>query len=269
LPTRYLKLTVLLFAVSHGAYAATFEVTDTLTKSRSIFFVELGTAINYLKDYSFSPLNNRSGGLVIKSGFKRSTKHDSRHLYINVDFVKGKFKPSESSFSSSLFVNGNIELGYLMKVANEVRGKPIPLFFGPQYNSLIHYMQWKDMDSWSYLMFHGISIKALAILPLNKTKRYIEAGLSLPLLGNLVRPPYNGYDFYIEQHQENVVKVAFRGKLASWNLYRGVDFRASYRSGFSGRVNFVVTYNFRYQYSNYPSSVNYFQNNITMGFVRR
>jgi hypothetical protein len=255
-----------LFAVSQAAFSAAIEVSDTLKKSRNNYFVELGTVVNYLKDAGYSPLNNRSGGLIIKTGFKRSMKYDGRQFYLNVDLVNGKFKTRESGFSSSPFVYGNIEIGYLTRVANGLQRKAMPVFVGPQYNSLVHYMQWKDMDSWSYLMFHGVSIKALTILPLDKAKRKVEVSLSLPLVGSLVRPPYNGYDFYIEQHQDNVVKVAFHGKLASWNLYRGVDFKMSYRSEISERVNFMCTYSFRYQYSNYPASINYFQNQITMGF---
>jgi hypothetical protein len=257
------QLLIALTLSYHVTLALAQPTPDSLTYKTNIF-MQIGTSVNYLKDKSFSPLNYRSGGLVLKAGFIQSI--NCYKLCFNLAFVSGNLKNKQVTSFTTPFVDGNVELACLREI-KKIESKNFKNFVGLQYNTLIHFMQWGDMDSWGYLMYHGLSAKSMSTWRISGSRR-IQIGVAIPLAGILVRPPYNGYDYFIEQHQDDFIRLAFRGKLTTWNHYQGVNCRVSYITQMTGRLHFMLAYDLSYQGTDVTQKFRYFQNQFTLGFNR-
>ncbi len=260
---KQLTIIFVLLLSHHVTLVGAQPTLDSLPYKTNIF-IQIGTSVNYLKDKSFSPLNYRSGGLVLKTGFVQSINRYK--LCFNLAFVSGNLKNNQVTSFATPFIDGNVELACLKEI-KKIEGRNSKKFVGLQYNTLIHFMQWGDMDSWGYLMYHGMSAKYMGTWRINGSK-HIQIGVAIPLAGILVRPPYNGYDYFIEQHQDNFIRLAFRGKLTTWNHYQGVNCRVSYISQMTGRLHFMLAYDLSYQGTDVPQKFRYFQNQFTLGFNR-
>jgi hypothetical protein len=236
---------------------------DSLTYKTNIF-IQIGTSANYLKDKSFSPLNYRSGGLVLKAGFAQSINR--YQLCFNLTYVSGNLKNKQVTSFTTPFIDANVELACLREIRKNKRNN-FNNFVGLQYSTLIHFMQWGDMDSWGYLMYHGLNANSMAIWRISGSKR-VHIGVAIPLAGILVRPPYNGYDYFIEQHQDNFIRLAFKGKLTTWNHYQGLNCRVSYITHMGGRLHFEFAYDLSYQGTDVTQKFRYFKNQFTVGFNR-
>jgi hypothetical protein len=257
-------IVILVLALSYHVTLVVAQPTlDSLTYKTNIS-MQIGTSVNYLTDKSFSPLNYGSGGLVLKAGFTQSINRYK--LCFNLAFVSGNFKNKQVASFTTPFIDGDVELAFL-KELKKIEGKNFKMFAGLQYNTLIHFMQWGDMDSWGYLMYHGLSAKSMSTWRISGSQR-IQIGVAIPLAGILVRPPYNGYDYFIEQHQENFIRLAFKGKLTTWNHYQGVSCRISYITQMAGRLHFMLAHDLSYQGTDVPQKFRYFQNQFTLGFNR-
>lgn len=254
---------ILILTLSFPVTLVAQPMLDSLTYKTNIF-MQIGTSVNYLKDKSFSPVNYRSGGLVLKAGFIQSINRFK--LCFNLAFVSGNLKNKQVTSFTTPFIDGNVELACLKEI-KKTEGKKFKKFVGLQYNTLIHFMQWGDMDSWGYLMYHGLSAKSMGTWRISRSQ-CIQIGVAIPLAGILVRPPYNGYDYFIEQHQDNFIRLAFKGKLTTWNHYQGVSCRISYITQMTGRLHFMLAHDFSYQGTDVTQKFRYFQNQFTLGFNR-
>jgi hypothetical protein len=226
---------------------------------------EIGFIKGYFKDLNFSPLNYEEGGTVFSLSYIRR-KPDGQHMFIaDVDFASGQMKPGTTEFFDAQHTIGNVELSYLWRL-RQPKNKKLSFFLGPQYNSFIQYVDWNDQSGWTYLATHGLDIKGFARYKASSRKSF-ETSLSIPIVQVFVRPPYNGYDLFIQENSEDVVKIAFRGELASFNEYVAVDWKTVYRYAASNHLDFVFGYLFRYQGVSGYNKVRHFQNQVTVGFA--
>jgi hypothetical protein len=227
---------------------------------------EIGPHLGYLKDLGFSPLNYRETGTLLSVLYALPGRNDKYLFTVDIDFTSGKLKTKTAENLTTPFIQGNIEVSLLWKL-RKIRGERLKMFLGPQYNSYFQYMQWgEEMDSWNYMMVHGLNLKVLALYRISDKKR-LQTSLSIPLLENFVRPPYNGFDQYIVENQEKILKLSFRGELASFNRYVAIDWRTTYQYAVSAHLDFIFGYLFRYQHVPGYNKVRHFQNQFTSGFA--
>ena len=225
---------------------------------------EIGINKGYFKDLNFSSLNYREGGTLFSLNYIR-WKPDRQHMFTaDVDFASGKMKSDVTEFFDAQHILGNIELSFLWQL-RLMENRNLSFFLGPQYNSFIQYVDWNDQSGWSYLATHGLNIKGF--VRYKASRRSFETSLSIPLVQVFVRPPYNGYDLFIQENSEDVFKIIFRGELASFNEYVAVDWKTVYRYAASNHVDFVFGYLFRYQGVSGYNKVTHFQNQLTFGFA--
>ncbi|MGC3945701.1 MAG: hypothetical protein QM762_14465 [Chryseolinea sp.] len=91
--------------------------------------------------------------------------------------------------------------------------------------------------------------------------------MSIPLLTNLVRPPYNGFDQYIVEHENEVAHLSVRGKTATFNKYIAFDWKTRYQYNLSERVGLVFNFLLRYQFVAGDNNVKHLQNQLTTGIA--
>ena len=227
--------------------------------------LEIGFIKGHYKDLNFSPLNYTENGSLFSVSYVRR-KPEGKHLFTaDIDFANGQMKSEGSGFFSSQHILGNIEFSFLWRL-NQRKNNNLSFFLGPQYNSFIQYVDWNDQSSWTYLATHGLNLKGFVGYKASQRRRF-EMSISIPVVQIFVRPPYNGYDLYIQENSENVFKLIFRGELASFNQYIAVDWKTVYRYAASDHLDFVFGYLFRYQNVSGYNKVTHIQNHFTFGFA--
>lgn len=226
---------------------------------------EIGFIKGYFKDLNFSPFNYKESGTLFSLNYIRQKPEGWHRLTADVDFASGGMTSKASDLFNTRHTLGNVEFSFLWRL-RQPKNKNLAFFLGPQYNTFIQYVDWNDQESWSYLATHGLNIKGFASYKASNRKRF-EMSISIPVVQLFVRPPYNGYDLFIQENSENIFKIAFRGELASFNQYIAVDWKTVYRYAASNHLDFVFGYLFRYQGVSGYNKVRHFQNQLSMGFA--
>ena len=230
--------------------------------------VEVGPHLGYLRDINFSPLNYRETGIVFSLAYSHRNKKDNLLFTADVDYMQGKLKTDVSDYFTTNMFLANLELSLLFKLSNSAQRKLL-MFAGPQYNSFFQYAQWgTDRESWTYLMAHGLNIKGLAMYRIS-ARSSIQSSLSIPVISNFVRPPYNGFDQYIVDHSEKVMQLSFRGETASFDKYVAFDWKTTYCYDTGEHLSVLFRYLARYQYVPGVNKVVQFQNQLTAGVLLR
>jgi hypothetical protein len=226
----------------------------------------VGPILGYLKDKNYSPLNYRESGIVLSLFYENVNRKGNRIIAAQIDYASGKLKTDAGADLTTSRYEGNIEISMLFRISPPEK-KRLVFFAGPHYNSFAYYMQWGDeRDAWNYLMVHSLNLKGFLRYNLSERKSF-RTTLSIPVIENLVRPPYNGFDQFIVENQEKVIMLAFHGKLASFKDYRALDWKTSYRYTLSSGVDFNVSYLFRFQQVTGENKLVRFQNQLAGGFT--
>jgi hypothetical protein len=258
-------ITFLLLLCFDVASAQTDSVPGITKITSSQIGLEIGFIKGYFKDLNYSPLNYTEGGTMFSLSYSRNNPK-SRHMFAaDIDFASGQMKSGAQDFFYTDHTLVNLELSFLWRM-RQPKNKDLSFFLGPQYNSFIQYLDWNDQSSWTYLATHGLHLKGfLSYKP--SARRRFETSISIPFVQLFVRPPYNGYDLYIQEHSEDIMKLAFRGEVASFNKYIAVDWKTVYRYAASNHLDFVFGYLFRYQSVSGYNKLTHFQNQFTFGFA--
>jgi hypothetical protein len=205
-----------------------------------------GPQLGFLRDWQYSPLNYNENGWLTSLWFENINPKNNRLLTAAIDYASGESKTNASDAFTTKRFEGNVELSLLFKT-RFLHHQKLSLFLGPQINSTGFYMQWKEeRHAWDYLMMHSLNVKALLHYQI-ASKSFLRTSLSIPLMGMLVRPPYNGFDQFIAAHQEKVFRLAFRGDFASVDSYRAFDWRTNYYYALSDHFDVGAMYLFRFQ----------------------
>jgi hypothetical protein len=263
---RSLQVLLILLVVlgCNNASAQSDSISSVKTNANQIGF-EIGFIKGYFKDLNFSLLNYKENGAVFSLNYIRQKPEGRHRITADVDFANGQMKSGVSDFFYADHILGNVEFSFLWRLRQPIN-KKLSFFLGPQYNSFIQYVGWNGQESWTYLATHGLNVKGFAAYKVSNRKQF-EMSISIPVVQLFVRPPYNGYDLYIQEHSEDIFKIAFRGELASFDQYFAIDWKTVYRYTASHHLDFVFGYLFRYQGVSGYNKVTHFQNQFTVGLA--
>jgi hypothetical protein len=260
-----LSLVALLLA--HLTIAQMVPLSEQSTRYNNAIGIGLGTHLGYLNDANYSPLNYRETGFLISIFYERQCRNGKHLLTARVDYGTGTLRTDASTYFSTSSYEGNIE-GSMMFHLNPSEQKRFRIYLGPQVNFFGYYMRWGevDRDAWNYFATQALCIKGLVDFHVSEKSR-LRSSFAVPLIGNLVRPPYNGFDQYIAEHREDVVMLAFKGDFASVSDYIGVDWRTRYAYTLSDHLTFQAEYLFRFQQVTETNRLVRFQNQFSGGVV--
>ncbi len=217
--------------------------TPDIGKKSNRIGIHFGADISYTKDLNFSPLNNTGSGYAIKMTYERKTKKD--HLFfINLDYANSTLNAQASDFFKYDRYLANVEFGYLIKaLKNKDR---FSIHAGLSGYTHLDFLNYRDFTALTFFNFHGILASAKFNYRLH-TKHHLSAKVSIPLVGVLSRPPYSGWDKFMVENENNLLKVLYRGKVASLDRFFGLHFHFDYSYALSDRWDF----NFQYQLWSY------------------
>jgi hypothetical protein len=261
------KIILLLLLILNGILAlAQSDTSKIIYTPRTRIGFNIGPHLGYMKDLNYAVLNYRENGTAYSLQYMHDSRTQKYQFNGEINFTSGDLKTKASTFFKTPFIQGNISLSFLFKV-RQLSNSNIRVYAGPQLNSFFQYMQWgEDMDSWNYLMVHGLNLTLSGHYKLSEHKSIVTT-LSVPVFSNLVRPPYNGFNEYIVQNQDDILKLAFKGEPASLNKYVNIDCKFIYHYALGAHADFTAGYLFRYQHVSGYNELNQFQNQFFAGLT--
>lgn len=220
----------------------------------------IGYNQGYLTDLNFSPLNYRENGLLYSLKYTRQT--NKAVFNVTADFSLSKIKTKASADFTSSMTMGNLEMSYCRLLSR--KQSKTSFYLGGQYNSYLQILDWKEFESFSFFVSHGVGLKGLLQHEFN-SKHRITTSLFIPIFQNLVRPPYNGIDENVIENQDNQVKLIFSGKPSSFDSYFACYWHLNYFYLISKRFELEVSYLARYQNTFEINELKHWQNQFSVG----
>lgn len=228
------KATLLFFTLSFFLKIVQAQKLENMSKNQ--IEIGFGYQTNYLKDVNFSPLNQAGGGFATVLEYKRISKNI---FGVTFQFSPGNIHSGPSNEFTTSYINANLELEYLFKLTQE--DGAYQFFLGPAYNTRVLYLDWYDLDAFSYAATHGIGIKGLISKNI-KEKHLVQATLGTPVFQVLARPPYNGIDEFIIENQDNPAIIIFSGTPSSLNKFFALEFCVNYKYKLTQQLDWQINY---------------------------
>ncbi len=203
--------------------------------------VHLAVNLGYWKDSNYSTLNYRQSGLEYGLYLSRQKK--------NLIRVQANFSPSNltthfSDFFETRHWNGNLWFSYLFGLSN--RDQKLNYFIGPEYRFNGNLIDWQNLNGWSFLFAHNLNL-GTAVQYQIADKQRIDARLSLPIISDVVRPPYNGYDEDVTSREHNTLKLVTVGEWMTFNKFQSADLSLNYNYEVLDRLELRLAYELQVQ----------------------
>jgi hypothetical protein len=227
--------------------------------------LDLGYNQGYMKDLNFSPLNYTQGGKLLGLNYQKNGANGKNRIEAGVHLSAGKLNTAASDYFKAIYILATFDASFLRKIHASDDAK-LFYFVGGEYKSNIQYMAWKGSEAIGFVATHGIAIKGLVTYKLSE-KQQLESSLTIPIVQNLVRPPYNTIDEFISANQDNFIKIATTGKLASWDKYQALTWKTNYKYDFSRRFALNLTYAMQLQHVSDIHSLTQLNNQFLTSFT--
>jgi len=221
----------------------------------------LGYERSLFKDINFSPLNNSGNSVVLDFQYLKQLKNENL-FSIAVDLPLGITRPNKLSQFNAIQTIANIEVAYLKKLA--LNNTKYQLYAGGQYHTYYHLVFYDGTESFTMFGLNGIDASAKLTYDLNE-KQKLSTKVSLPLIAQLVRPPYTGWDKFITDNSTNIPKILTRGKITSLNKFFGFNFDLNYAYTYKAKRSVFVNYGMRYYRTNEVKKSIVMNNQINVG----
>lgn len=253
------KYTISLFALLCFLNIVQSQDSEKMLKNQ----IEVGFGYQniYLKDNNFSTLNQVGGGFATLLNYKRASKNI---FGVSLQFSPGNVNSGPDNGFTTSYINASLEFEYLSKLTQGENA--YQFFLGPVYNTRVLYLDWNDLDAFSYVATHGISIKGL-ISKKVKEKHLFQATFSVPVFQFLGRPPYNGIDEFIIENQDSPAKIILSGTPTSINNYVALEFCVNYKYKLTQQIDWYTNYTLFAQKVKAPNLLKSFSNTILTGIA--
>lgn len=224
------------------------DTTKTLEEStkppRHSIGLKLGYDQSYLKDINFSPLNYIGNGAVVDLNFKRTTKNENL-FFTQLDLTSTTLTPNAPAPPSvNLEVDRtliNFEMGFAVKI--KMKNEKLKLHVGGSYHTYLDLLFYKGVESLSFFTTHGLDLSSQITYQIHPRHK-LEGALSIPVLAVLVRPPYTGWNKFIDE--SSVSSILLSGKWTSLNDFGGANFRINYLFDLTRKWSLEAQYRLRF-----------------------
>lgn len=255
------RLAVLLglFFWINGSVSQAQEASSSLKSNR--IGLELGWNQAWFRDLNFSPLNYSAGGVDIGINYQHTTTNQHQ-IFANIGFSPTSLKARPTDFFDSDRYLANLKIGYLRKIP--ALGTPFTLRAGLQYQSYVDVLFYDGVESVTFFVLHGFDLTGSLSYDIN-SRHKLSTTLSIPVFGQLVRPPYSGWDKFIVEAQDSPAGIFFRGKWTSLQDYFGLNWDLQYQYQASPRWDLTANYGFSYYRSDEPATVTSVNTKLSLG----
>ncbi len=224
-----------------GSAALRAQSTD-IPVYRNNLTLTIGLNQGYFKDQNFSPLNYRSVGPRFGLTYSRNTAagHQwSTELGVSLNTLKNSVNfPSDPDRYQI-----DIAFGYLRAVASNTNERQLHL--GGKYRSYVDITLFDDAEAITFFALHGLEVAGAGAWKTGERHRF-KASASLPVIGLLSRPPYTGWDKFIAENSENILKIITRGNWLTIGSFTGLRAGLGWEYQLSDRFSMEAHYSLAY-----------------------
>ncbi|WP_339925151.1 hypothetical protein [uncultured Cyclobacterium sp.] len=231
----------LLYTLFFILLAGSIKAQNRTNPKVNYFKISAGYQNNYLKDAILSPLNQQGNGMQFGIAYRRTARNI---LGVSVAYAAGEVNANETYGLPNTYMDMNIGLEYLVRIANQ--NETIDLHIGGAYETKAFFVEWNDLDAFSYTSTQGLTIKGI-LTKRFRPKHSIQTSLGIPVVQFLGRPPYNGIDEFIIENQDSPVIIMLQGEPASFGQYLGLDWDFGYTFQMSPRLAWNIDYSLSLQ----------------------
>jgi hypothetical protein len=235
------RLIIIAFLISATSLFAQTEKTFNNNLS-----LDLGYNQGYMKDLNFSPLNYTQGGKLLGLNYQKNGANGKNRIESGLHLSAGKLNTAASDYFKTSYILATFDASFLRKIHASDDAK-LTYFVGGEYKSSIQYMAWKGTEAISFIATHGIAIKGLVTYKLSE-KQQLESSLAIPIVQNLVRPPYNTIDQFISENSDDFIKIATTGTPSSLGKYQEITWKTQYKLDLSRHFALNLTYAMQLQH---------------------
>ncbi|WP_339903886.1 hypothetical protein [uncultured Cyclobacterium sp.] len=214
---------------------------DLIESAGKLLSIRAGYQGNYLKDNALSPLHYQGSGIQYGLSYRRIGKNI---FGISVAYGAGEMRSNETSGFTNTFLDINIDVEYLFRIKNN--SESLDIYLGGAYETNAFFIEWNDLDAFSYTSTQGMAIRGLLTQRIND-RHSMQTSFGIPIVQFLGRPPYNGIDEFIIENQDNPVKIMLQGEPASLGHYLGLDWGLVYAYQISPRLAWNLAYSISFQ----------------------
>ncbi len=210
--------------------------------------LEGGYSVGALKNFEFSPMSYSRSNYLVALGYSFETSNAKDIFSFNAQYDSGKMiTPNLRQFDCSLQI-GSIRLDYFRSVMSN---KTLNFYVGGGYQSDVDFCMMLN-DYWgstfSFLATHSLNFN-IALKWQVAPRHRLSTSLSVPVVALLVQPPYNNVNEFIYLNQNNILRILFTGKVASWNQF----FRLNYQIGYIYSLSRVIDLTAHYELAFYST----------------
>ncbi len=250
---------LLLSILASGQTNSLIEIGSSKTYNHQIG-LSIGSNTGIMKDTNFSPLHYKERGILYKLSYENSKSSSKNIFFSNLAFSNGSLKTNASDSLESIYIYGDIELGYLRKFYT--KNKKIDFALGAKYHLDFSEAIFNNVyESFTFNITHRLDLSARLNYQINE-KHNLTANLSAPIVSLLVRPPFSGYDDELNENTEKPLALITNGNFVSGLKHRAIKFDLIHRYELNNKLSTMVQYEFNTQ-SN--KEYKQFQNQITVG----
>lgn len=222
------------------------EEEENFTKKNSLG-IQLGFNQTYWKDHNFAELNYSGSSFVAGLQYTRLTKQ-SRIFYADLNFSPTTLQTDASDFFDADRYLLNLRIGYLLPI--QMSNEKLRLYLGGQYHTYLSMVFWDGTTSFSFYALHSLDVSSRLEYHFDE-KQKLVFNLSLPLLGQLVRPPYIGSDKFLGENEDNIPKVITTGKFTSLNDFFGMTWDLGYYATLNERWDWNARFGVQFHSTKY------------------
>jgi len=235
----------------------TGEVPDKKNQIGVFFGIDQGL----VKDVNYSPLNYIEGGNLYKVDYQRGSPNVK--FSVQTIYSTGTIQTDASSFFETAYQQGFLGVDFWKKIKLSNK-KKYTLNWGVGYHFYIYYLEWGDLDAYSFLANHSVNLSTSFHRNLSE-KHSLQAQLSVPLVNFLVRPPYAALDEELSANQDKPLKLISNGSLASLNKLIEYALEINYVYSLTDRLGLQASYANRYQNVSGLKQMKHFQHQLSIG----
>lgn len=230
--------------------------------SRKEIAAFVGYDYGYYKDLNFSPLNYKIKGVAFSLKYNSLSRNGNSIFSAAVNFAPINLHSKASQYFITSDIIGKVELSYLRKIKKS--SNKYALFLGGQYSSDVHFVDYEGLRAFSFLFAHTLDVKGVLQYQINEN-HFLKSSLSIPVFGNIVRPPFGGFDKELDANRDKIFRLITNGDFGSFNKYIAFDWSTEYAIQLSKKWDFKFLYSLIYQRTPGNQKLITLQNRIHIG----
>ncbi|MEM9327691.1 MAG: hypothetical protein AAGA85_18630 [Bacteroidota bacterium] len=234
---------------------------QSVSRNEDVLSLSLGYASGAFQDQVFSPLTYDIRGTAVGLGYTKHTRGGDQ-IVIHLDFVTSLLSSDRSDKHDTDNYQGILMANYLHHL-NPGKGA-WQFLAGGGFQSYLNASFFDGTESIAFLGLHAFNIAGKVTYDLSERHQF-AAALQIPVFGQLVRPPYTGWNKFIQENEDTPLRIFTSGNWTSFQDFFGLNLALNYYYRLSDRWRLLMQYDTRFYRSSTTEITNILAANLRVG----